>query len=458
MEVFDEEWNIDEGTICPVADHGILGYEYSKACGQGEPMPKFLLDMAWFLYQKQIRFYDRFVQAIRSTGYKGAIVGSCWQAGSGPAHYYNLHADYRAGIIDRHNYYGGGTGHTLVPGRVSNRPMVSSPEVGILKTGLQAVADRPFSLSEWQSLTPNEWIAEVVPIVAAYGMGLQGWDASFSFASNDTRISETVESASHGVYNVESPLHITQYPAAASMIYSGDVKEAEIVSSRNVHIGSLREGKLGFSEKVFQQGDFKGIQGDVSPCALAAGKVVLDFTDEYKETTIPDLSSLWDTVNKTVSSSTGQLFWQYGDAGYITLNSPGTKMVAGFTSGKRLVMDEVAISVGNPFAVVYISCLGPDETIADADRLLITTLARGKNTGMEYSEDKTKLVEVGHAPVLMEPVVTEVTIKRKGDPVVYVLDHAGRRTGEVVDADRGRIWLDGRIHKTIYYEVVYSEQ
>jgi hypothetical protein len=66
-----------------------------------------LLDTALFLYEFQNDFYRRFEKAIRDTGYKGPLVGSCWQAGDGISHYYNLHSDYLVGFIDRHNYFGG---------------------------------------------------------------------------------------------------------------------------------------------------------------------------------------------------------------------------------------------------------------------------------------------------------------------------------------------------------------
>ena len=63
------------------------------------------------------------------------------------------------------------------------------------------VTDRPFSLSEWMALIPNQWVAEGVPIIALYGMGLQGWDASFHFASDFPRFTETIHTP--GGYNVD---------------------------------------------------------------------------------------------------------------------------------------------------------------------------------------------------------------------------------------------------------------
>jgi hypothetical protein len=58
-------------------------------------------------------------------------------------------------------------------------------------------------------------------------------------------------------------------------------------------------------------------------------------------------------------------------------------------------------------------------------------MARTRNTGMQYSEDKTKLLNVGEAPILLEPVSAVIKLNRKTKIEVYVLDHIGNRTGEI---------------------------
>ncbi len=120
-------------------------------------------------------------------------MGSCWQAGDNLSHYYNLYADYQAGIVDRHNYFGGGAGgNDIKPGKISrkNTAMVSHPGSGLLGTGMQMVKDAPFSMSEWMSELPNEWTAEASPIIGIYGLGLQGWDASFAYACNSQSLTK----------------------------------------------------------------------------------------------------------------------------------------------------------------------------------------------------------------------------------------------------------------------------
>ncbi len=464
-EAFEESWgsenledgeHLDKKNIYPRPNHGWFTHEYRQAEEQNQPVPPHVLDRAVFLYEIQVDFYERFVEALREAGYRGPIVTSCWQAGEGLTHYLNLHADYKFGFIDRHNYYGGGTGHSLQPGEVNNEPMVSRPGSGLLSTGMQMVSDRPFAFSEWMSNLPNQWIAEAAPIIAIYGMGLQGWDKSYVYASNWPHITETLQAPGHGVYNADSPLHMTTYPTLARMIYRGDIEEGEIISTRNIYLPKLMEGEIGFSETVEQDHDIKLFDGDIPQEALAAGRVVVDFTDEPKETDDPILEPYWDRENHIIRSNTGQLEWNYANQGYFTVNSDGTKGVVGFAAGEELDLGGVHLKTGNEFAVILLTSMELDQTIESGSRLLLTTIARGKNSGMRYNEDGIELYEVGEAPVLMEPVSLELRFSREETPMLHILDHSGIRTGKTIQPESNGIFrINGGETSTIYYEIEF---
>jgi hypothetical protein len=73
---------------------------------------------------------------------------------------------------------------------------------------------------------------------------------------------------------------------------------------------------------------------------------------------------------------------------------------------------------------------------------------------MQYAEDKLRLLNIGQAPVLLEPVTGTILFQNPMGLRVYVLDHSGNRTGAEVPVTNGKIELDGARYKTIYYEVV----
>ena len=450
--------SIASKNVFPNPNHGLFGWEYETAAKEKRPMQTHILDKITFLYQKQTQFYARFTKAIRATGYRGTIVGSCWQAGSGISHYYNLYADYQAGIIDRHNYFGGDVGHNLQRGKVNPQSMLAVTGSGLLSSGLQQVADRPFALSEWINTLPNEWIAEGTPLIALYGMGLQGWDASYQFASNRAGFSKGLASDGWGgVYNADSPLQIGLYPALARIIYRHDIKEAEVISIRNVHVPSLEKGKLGFQEKVSQQFDIKEFDGDISTKNLAVGRTVVAFTDEFKPTQKADLAKYHNEKTQTLTSTTNQLKWHYGKQPFATLNTPASKAIIGFSGGKIQDFEECSVTLTTPFAVLFMTALEKNKTLKTSKKWLITAVARGRNTNMKYSNDGTQLLEKGNAPLLLEPVDFKLNLRRKGKAVLTILDHDGLATSQQQAIENQMISIDGSKTKTIYYTVSFEE-
>lgn len=443
-----EGQHLAKRNVFPAPNHERFSAAYAQAEAEGQPIPRHEADKLAFLYSRQIDFYDRFVEAIRATGYRGLIVGSCWQAGSGPSHYYNLHADYRAGVIDRHNYFGGGTGHRMVPGKVNDQAMVEKPGSGLLSTGLQQVVDRPFSLSEWMSLLPNRWIAEASPLITLYGMGLQGWDASFHFGSDHPHFTETLHTP--GVYNVASPTQLGLYPALARMLYRHDLQEGGIVSVRHVHLPSFGQKPLGFSEMVKQEWDQKVLLGGAaSPEMLAVGRTVVHFSHVWLPSITPSLEGFVDREGRVLRSNTGQLEWHYGNHPHVRLNAQAAKGVVGFTDGKRIDLGKWSVALENSFAVALLVPLHKAET----DSLLLVTMAQARNTGMQYSEDGKALTDAGRAPILLEPVsLTLYPNEENASYVLHPLTHGGKLGETSLAFKQGNpIVVEGKVHQTMYY-------
>jgi hypothetical protein len=408
-----------------------------------------------FLYELQNKFYDRYVKAIRDTGYDGEILGSNWQAGRAFSHYYNLHSDSRVGMIDRHNYFGGGS-----KGTINNASMLRIPGSGMLSAGMQQVANRPFMLSEWIHVWPNEWGVEGPAIIGAYGMGLQGWDVSYMFQNRD--IGGFSPSLGGHNWDVTAPQVFGIFPAVSRQVLRGDVKESSVVAKRYVHIPSFIDGKIGFEDEITQQYDVKTFDSDKVPVeTLAGARCVVVFTDEYRETPKFNLKNYM--LRDIYISEPRQLWWKKGDSkhsGYFTIHTPGTKAYIGFqekgnyTSHQK---DQVTILPKSQFAAIYVTSLESDKDIQSSNNLLITAIARARNTGMKVSETGDKLLEKGTAPVLMEPVQAVIEIKKPGNPTVYVLDHDGLMTNNTIPVKNGKIEIDGSRDKSPYYLVKYDE-
>lgn len=447
--------SIEEQTVYPVPNHSKFDAIFYNAEKSGTPIPQHYTDKAEFLFTKQIEFYNRFVDAIRKTGYKGTIVGSCWQAGSGLTHFYNLYADYKTGFIDRHNYFGGGIGgHRIKEGSYKNESMLTNPGSGLLGTGFQQVLDRPFALSEWMSLIPNEFTIEASPLIAVYGMGLQGWDASFAFGSDHPFLTETIQSPGGGVYNTDVPSQIGLYPTLARMIYRRDVSEGPIVHKRNVSISQLKSGNIGFTERIIQNHDQKSFKSDVPQEVLSYGKVVVDFSEDPVEKITFNAEKL---EGEKIISSTGELTWDTAGEGYFKVNTRATVGLVGFLEqGSTYQFDILDIETNNPFAVIFITSLDKELEIEKSKSVLITTLARSQNTGMQYDRERKELLSIGEAPILLEPVELTINFKTKRNATIYILNHQGERTGTSIAMKNGFANLSGKLHQTFYYELVWD--
>ena len=403
-----------------------------------------LLDAAAWMHEVQNKFYSRFVKAIRDAGYEGPICGSPWQAPSMVPHYYNLRSDYLAGFIDRHNYFGGGLNNSMLP----------KPGSGYFSTGLQQVVDRPFALSEWITVYPSLYSADGVAMIAAYGMGLQGWDASYEFQSSSAgrMFADRAGWQPWGVWDADVPTQIGQYPVLSRMVLRGDVKESDVISTRRVSPGEIAAGTFGFSDKVVQKGDIKSFSGSVPPEALAAGRVVVEFTDKPKPSTFPDMSKY--RSGSAITSATRQLVWHTADRGFFTVNTPGTRAVVGFAEGKPQTLGDVTVTLQCPYASVFLTATDKAATLATAKKALLCAVARNGNSGFKYYAIDGSILANGKGPILLEPVKATIALTGRKVTAVNILDHDGRPTGKTLSVKGGKFTIDGAKDKTLYYEVV----
>jgi hypothetical protein len=403
-----------------------------------------LLDNAAFLHDVQNQFYAKFERAIRATGYKGPMIGSPWQAPAMLPHYYNLRSDNLVGYIDRHNYFGG---------KIFDS-MLASPGSGYLGTGLQQVIDRPFGISEWCHVYPSLYAAEGPPIVAAYGLGLQGWDASYEFTSaSNQQFAPIVGRQPFGVWQVDVPTQIGQFPVLARMIARGDVKESDVISVRHISPMALQTGEFSFSDKIEQSGDVKVFSGSVPPGALAIGRLGVQFDQDEQQTTFPDVAKY--TSDGILHSTTGQLAWNTSGQGFITIDTPGTKGVVGFAGATMQNLQGLKIALHSPFASLLLTARERGETLATAKTALISVVARAANTGFEYLSVNQQILDNGRPPMLLEPVSATLTFTGRTIDRVDVLDNSGYPTGTTLDAPNGTLAIDGARDKTIYYLVSF---
>jgi hypothetical protein len=442
----NESW--EAKTIVPAGNPWF--FDPDQLVGQMKARRARLLDTMLFLYELQDEFYQRYIAAIRKTGYTGEILGSNWQAGRAFSHYYNLYSDYLVGLIDRHDYFGGGGG-----GLINDATMLTVPGSGMLSVGLQQVADRPFMLSEWIHVSPNEWRVEGPAILGAYGLGLQGWDVSFIFQNGDD--SALLNQLNRSNWEVMAPQVLGAFPAIARQVLRGDVTESPVLAPRNVCVPALHDGVLDFNDSVTHDGDVKSFDSDKVPArALAVARCVINFTNVPVATPAFDLAA--HVSNGVYESTTQQLRWQEGTSkldGFFTINTPATKAVVGFATGQTCTLGDVTITPLSRYAAIYVTARERDRDLASTTNVLVVAMARARNTGMNIRDDRY-LLTPGGAPILMEPVKASIRLAKPGRATVYLLDHDGVRTDKTLPITNGAFTIDGARDKTCYYLITYA--
>jgi hypothetical protein len=410
-------------------------------------------DFIRFLAEMQRQTYEMYQQRLRDIGYKAVTVSTAWYAGGPAASAANLWTDDAMGAIDRHNYCGGGAGgHGITTGKVNNQTHLDKPGRGILSSGLWQAEDKPFIMTEWTQMPPNQWKAEIAPLMAFYGLGLQGWDASYQFAGSRSYMGNGWPSMSS--YVTETPHYIGQFPALAFAIYNSHFAEGQIVSARRLSLNQIFAGVDALNQTFGRVGGDENellAHGDTPVEALAAGRVTLKVADGQPPSYLAQLADWINGRRQIVQSNTGQLTWDFGDR-VVTVHSEKTQGVIGFAAGGTYDLPGATIKeIATPFISLLFTPLD-NRPLIDSGHILITAMARDKQLGTVYNEEGTELLETGGPPLLLEPV--QATITLKGGPMssMKVVDVYGVPTDRQVERTDNTFRLDG-CYATYYYEV-----
>ncbi|MEO8083292.1 MAG: hypothetical protein ABI780_05675 [Ardenticatenales bacterium] len=410
-------------------------------------------DFIRFLAETQRGYYERRQSELRALGYRGLTVSTAWQAGGSAAHLANVWADSAMDMIDRHAYAGGGEGgHQIRTGAVNTASHLRSIDGGILARGYEQVEDKPFMLSEWTQSPPNEWKAEIAPLIAFYGFGLNGWDASTHFSAGRAAIAGGWPDEDS--YVTETPAFIGQFPALSRAVLRGDVALAPNVAARRLATDDAFTGRDALLHGA-PSGGWGRDGGPISmpPGAMLFGRVTLRIDANPAPSAHADWSSVGglegELAGDVIRSTTGQLEWRRAQ-GVAVADTPRTQAVIGFAPGQTIDLSDVRLAIGaTPFVSLIVTSLD-DAPLGRSERVLVTALARDRQTGARYSPDGARLEALGGPPLLLEPVQARVTILSGRIRSARALRPDGVPTGPEVEHGDDWVQLDGRARAYLY--------
>jgi hypothetical protein len=199
-----------------------------SAAYRGEKSPARLNAMQRFLYEMEVAYYDQIIKHLRSIGLKCPITGTN-QDFSDASNFANAYCD----AVTRNNYWCHPDVNAKPYMRFRNIAVVNSDiartENPVANVASSTTAGKPMIVPELNFPWPNEWRAECLPLMAAYGR-LQDWDGLlyFDYSPNGQALS------SFG--NQSDPVRWGQVPLAALIFLRGDIAAAK----NTIHIGNSR--------------------------------------------------------------------------------------------------------------------------------------------------------------------------------------------------------------------------
>jgi hypothetical protein len=135
----------------------------------------------------------------------------------------------------------------------------------------------------------------------------------------------------------------------------------------------------------------------------------------------------------TFNTDSKQITWR-GNIGLVSIESARFQAVIGFLGNRKLNNLAWTVETPNFFGSICSVSL-VDSPLSSSNHILVAATTRMENTGMIYNQAKTKLMDKGKAPLLVEPLNAKITLKRlRKDPqlMVRALDANGKQLSEKV--------------------------
>jgi len=336
--------------------------------------------------------------------------------------------------------------------RIGNTPMVREEYGGTLPgLAMHRVAGKPFTVSEYDHPAPNEWAAEMVPMIFAYA-AWQDWDGVFTFAYHGDdqgwdrdRIEGFFDQAAH-------PGKLAFMPAAAQMFLRGEVPaapEAQTLVVPQAQVPAIVAERRDY-------GFWSAAEGEtVSGRDMVARRTNVRFVENGGGVRVERSGS---------APGTPALVWRPRDpAGALfTISSPSAKAVVGFAGGRSIDVGGVQVAMQQtPRNFLSLTLVAKDgKPIEASSSLILTSVDKVENAGLQWNAERTYAAQSWQrGPTMAETVAATITIPTTARRAsVFALDQTGARSKAVPSTLRaGRLTFRiGPEDGAVWYEIAAS--
>ena len=409
-------------------------------------------DWLRFLRDLEYNYFDTMVAYVRTNcGYNGIIFGTIMACSPATV-------QSRLDSIDGHAYWQ----HPQFPGVAWDPTNWFQPNVSMVNTvgddntlaGLarQRIKGKPFTVTEYEHPAPNYRGAEGPLLLAAYA-GLQDWDGLWLFAygpGNDMLpmgyVRSYFEVAQH-------PTKMANLLLAANLFRRGDVHPA----LQEYTMALTPDRELDLLQNASAWNIFSSSQLGVPGTLVFTSRLDTSVGTNASGLTSPPAAP----PGNDLTSDTGELRWNLSQpgAGVVTVNTPRTKAVIGFTDNQPVTLGGLTLQAGTTqlgWSTLGITVTHGEVFTNDCTTLLV---AGGwwENTGEVWTDTNKDSLgnQWGQAPVLTEVVPFTYQLPVATNFVqVWSLDKRGQRlavmpvsgnsssTTLTINTNAGSIWYE----------------
>jgi hypothetical protein len=413
-----------------------LGFVQLASTAWGEDFAHYLMDL-------ERAYADGFRDFIKKDlGARGLV--TCSQASYGGIG--GVWRESKMDFVDMHAYWQ----HPSFPGTpwdsknwlIRNIAMVSDGNYGTLPSlSMNRVADKPFTVSEYNHPAPNSFNAETLPLIISYAVW-QDWDGIFLFDYNADSFKWRSEKIDNYFSVHNHPGIMAFMPAAAALFLQGAPPQAPVGKTLDIPVKSVLPlaAASGNSRDAWKA-------GGVTSTDVLASRLAIQFVPNGP---------------LRVQSKKGQpsdaLQWK-PTQGQFKYTAPLAQMA--ISKGAAQTNVEMGdwsyrLSPSNEFAALALFSRD-GKAVRQSGSLLLTVVGSVENSDMGWNAERTSVGDKwGRGPVLAEGISADIALKTGArNMVVYALDSSGARLQKVAGS-----WKDGQLrfaigpqYKTLWYEI-----
>ncbi|MDR2704355.1 MAG: carbohydrate binding domain-containing protein [Planctomycetaceae bacterium] len=426
----------------------------------GKYMKEAVDDFCDFLFDIEAKYWDEMYRFLKDDiKVKQPVTGTQLEYGS-------THAQAKMDYCDIHAYWN----HPHFPGRawdgnnwyLRNIALVNYLDKQILPNlATKRVYGKPFTVSEYNHPYPNQYAAEGLPLLAAFG-AFQGWDGIFPFAYSHSNNPEPKKATSFfdTTGNTVQMAHMIACHALFCNGYNKNADKKIIVAPLTVE----KERELFKQDRHQYRFGFSGLGLDSRNALI--NPVAVDVSGKVKE--LPKLPEIPKEQKKFDYPASGQgttliqYDMQQQGKGFVSVINQGASLFTGFvTEGKEYPFFVGTIQFGKTnlgWSTVSATTLSATKY---SEKFLLVATGEMTNTGMKLESLGDDKVTVGNRwgsePVLCEGISAQILFKSSVRKTVkfWSLDESGNRKQELpVKKTDNNFTLELKPeYKTIWYEI-----